>query len=124
MLRPWRLYRGDVRGARRSFVGTLPDQDDDLEEVIRVPFSYKRLTFNKVPPEWSVYSSWRLHAVVELLQFLPMDSEPVFLFIEELDTMAFTQLDESPLPAALRFTMQSSSRRRSPRLRRTTRISR
>jgi len=66
-----------------------------------MPVTDKKLVLLKVPAEMSAYPAWRLQLLVELMQCLPMDSEASFLFIEEMDTLSFQQLDEAPLPNAL-----------------------
>ena len=85
--------------------GAAPEdgEEEDIHEVIRMPVTDKKLGLLKVPSEMSAYPSWRLQLLVELMQYLPMDSEASFLFIEELDTLTFQQLDEAPLPSALRL---------------------
>ena len=58
---------------RRSFVRQDPEEEEDyLDVTIRVPSSEKRLVLNKIPPEKAQYQGWRIHVVVELLQFLTM----------------------------------------------------
>ena len=51
----------------------------------------------------STYSSWRLGVLIELMGYMPIESDAVMLYIEECDTLSFTGVDEHRLPAALRL---------------------
>ena len=79
------------------------DEDDDDGLDIRLPATERKLVLAKLPQDMSTYSSWRLGVLIELMGYMPIESDAVMLFIEELDTLSFTGVDEHRLPAPLRL---------------------
>ena len=63
----------------------------------------RKMTFNKLPEDTTHYWSWRVHAVAELIQHIPFETEAGRLFVEELDTSDFDELGD-PIPAVLTAT--------------------
>ena len=58
------------------------------------------MTLNKLPEDGTYYWAWRVHAMAELIQHVPFETEAGRLFVEELDTSNFDELGD-PLPAVL-----------------------
>ena len=52
------------------------------------------MTLNKLPEDTTHYWAWRVHALSELIQHVPFETEPGRLFVEEVDTSNFDELGD------------------------------